>query len=149
MYAPALLDLRRRLEREHVELIGQFKTHQESLVNRESHRALDILVNFEHHLANHMELEERYLLPLCEPEIDRPGHWGVHVYAQEHRKIKASLASLRLRIAGYCAEPAMELTPSDVIALLDEEKVLKHLISHHQMREQTALYPRIFDEALA
>ncbi|MGE5626170.1 MAG: hemerythrin domain-containing protein [Bacillota bacterium] len=142
------MDLRDRLEREHVEQLKQFQSHQEHLVLLESRRALEILIDFESQLLNHMELEERYLLPLCETHIDRGGHWGPQVYAQEHKRIKELLAVVRMHLAAHCVKGAAALTPADVIGLVDEEKVLKHLISHHQTREATALYPAIFGKAL-
>lgn len=138
-----LVDLRHRLEREHVSLMTQFRMHQECLVMRESKRALEILICFEGLLLGHMEVEERYLLPLCEISTDRSGHWGPHVYTQEHKRIREMLASLRMRMAMHSVKSDGGMTASDIIDLLDEEKVLKHLISHHQTREATALYPAI------
>ncbi|HSN17202.1 MAG TPA: hemerythrin domain-containing protein [Gammaproteobacteria bacterium] len=149
MQAATFLDLRLRLEHEHVEQLRQFRAHQEYLIMRDGRRALEVLITLESQLLNHMELEERYLLPLCEQSIDRPGHWGPQVYAQEHKRIKEMLATVRMRIAAHCLSVDSVLMPGDVIDLLDEEKVLKHLISHHQTREATALYPRIFDRVVA
>lgn len=114
---------------------------------RESKRALEILISFEGQLLGHMELEERYLLPLCEVSTDRPGHWGPHVYTQEHKRIREMLATLRMRMAIHSVKGDGRMTASEVIDLLDEEKVLKHLISHHQTREATALYPAILSRA--
>jgi len=99
--------------------------------------------------VNHIELEERYLLPLCEPNTDRPGHWGPHIYVQEHKRIKELLTSLRMRVAAHCVKADGAMAPADIIDLLDEEKVLKHLIAHHQTREATALYPGIFSRIVA
>ena len=116
---------------------------------RDGRRALEVLINLESRLLSHMELEERYLLPFCEPVIDGPGRWGPRVYAQEHKRIKQMLASVRMRLAARCVEADGVLAPGDVIDLLDEEKVLKHLISHHQAREATALYPGVFNGTAA
>lgn len=149
MQVAALTDLRDRLEREHVEQLKQFQAHQEHLVLLESSRALEILIHFESRLLNHMELEERYLLPLCETHIDRAGHWGPQVYAQEHKRIRELLASVRVRLAAHCVKGDGAMTLAEVIDLVDEEKVLKHLISHHQTREATALYPAIFSRVVA
>ena len=149
MQLAALTDLRDRLEREHVEQLKQFQAHQEHLILRESRRALEILIDFESRLLNHMELEERYLLPLCETHIDRAGHWGPRIYAQEHRRMKELLAAARMRLAAHCVKGDGAMTPADVISLVDEEKTLKHLISHHQAREETALYPGIFSRVVA
>lgn len=148
MQMAALTDLCNRLEREHIEQLKQFQAHQEHLILLESQRALEILIDFESRLLNHMELEERYLLPLCETHIDRAGHWGPRVYAQEHKRIKELLASARMRLASHCVKRDGTMTPADAIDLVDEEKVLKHLISHHQTREETALYPGIFSRVV-
>lgn len=141
------MDLLQRLEREHVEQLRQFQAHQEYLVMRDPGRALEVLVNFEDRLVNHMELEERYLLPLCEPDVERPGHWGPRVYALEHKRIRALLASVRMRLAAQCVKSGGVLIAADVVDLLDEETSLKHLLSHHQTREATALYPGVFGRA--
>lgn len=149
MHVAALTDLRERLEREHIEQLRRFQAHQEHLILLESRCALEILIDFESQLLNHMELEERYLLPLCETHIDRAGHWGPQVYAREHRRIEELLASVRMRLAAHCVKGDGAMAPADVIKLVDEEKVLKHLISHHQTREETALYPGIFRRVVA
>lgn len=145
MHTVALVDLRTRLERQHVEQLKQFQAHQGHLVMRDGRRALEILIGFESELLGHMELEERYLLPFCEQSLDRPGHWGPQIYAQEHKRIRELLTSARMRLAALCIQADGVLMPHDVIDLLDEEKVLKHLLSHHQTRETTALYPGIFN----
>ncbi|MHB8405703.1 MAG: hypothetical protein ACYDCJ_09810 [Gammaproteobacteria bacterium] len=149
MHTAALIDLRDRLEHEHAEQLRQFQSHQKCLVTRDVRQALEILVIFENQLLNHIELEERYLLPQCEPNTDRLGHWSPHIYAQEHKRIRELSTSLRMRVAAHCVKADGAMTPADVIELLDEEKVLKHLISHHQMREATALYPGIFSKIVA
>ncbi len=149
MDTATLGDLRRRLELDHIEQLKQFQAHQEQLVLREGRRALQILVDFESRLLSHMELEERYLLPLCELQVERAGHWGPQIYAQDHRRIKELLAAVRMRLAALGAGGDDAMTPANVIELLDDEKVLKHLISHHQTREATALYPGIFSRATA
>lgn len=149
VYWKDLRDLLRRLEREHGEQLGQFQSHQEYLVMRDSRRALEILVSFENQLMNHMELEERYLLPLCEPVFDRSGQWRPQVYALEHRRIRELLASVRIRVAAQSIRADGGLSPGDIIDLLDEERVLKHLMLHHQTREATALYPWISNKLIA
>lgn len=146
MQVGALIDLRGRLECEHTAQLEQFQRHQECLIARDARRALEILMNLENQLVQHMELEERYLLPLCEPRTHGPGHWGPQVYAQEHRKIQELLASIRLRIATHCVSGDGTILPADIIDLLDREKVLKNLMSHHQTREETALYPGILNK---
>ncbi|MGH8396743.1 MAG: hemerythrin domain-containing protein [Gammaproteobacteria bacterium] len=124
------------LSNEHKELTHLFARHQEALVTRAWARAARLLSQYQKRLLYHIGLEERYLLPYCAEE-KAGGHWRAHVYIAEHRRLEELLrkTSTRLAVARRRGVSSMAL-----IALMDEEKTLKHVAQHHHQREDMALF---------
>lgn len=124
------------LRDEHRSLIRLFALHQESLLNRDWERARRLLEHYCGLMQRHIEIEERFLL--LPGETDAIGmRWRSEVYRAEHRRIGLILQKIVERImrAGQ-----QGMRPAGVIALLDQERTLKHLIEHHHHREETALF---------
>ncbi|HKT32765.1 MAG TPA: hemerythrin domain-containing protein [Gammaproteobacteria bacterium] len=131
---------------EHAALTQLFARHQAALVTRAWARAARLLDSHRKRLAQHIELEERYLLPYC-PREKLPNQWPARVYSAEHQRIQELASKLSLRFAKLRRRG---VTSAALIALLDEEKTLKHILEHHHAREETALFanlPRILSES--
>lgn len=121
---------------EHAALTQLFARHQAALVMRAWARAARLLDSHRKRLARHIELEERYLLPYC-PREKRPNHWPARVYSAEHERIQELAGRLKLRFAKLRRRG---VSTAALIALLDEEKTLKHILEHHHVREEIALF---------
>ena len=130
---------------EHAALTQLFARHQAALVTRAWARAARLLDSHRKRLAQHIELEERYLLPYC-PHPKLPNQWPARVYSAEHQRILELAGKLSARFAKLRRRG---VTTMALIALLDEQKTLKHILEHHHAREELALFatlPQIFSE---
>ena len=130
---------------EHAALTQLFARHQAALIMRAWARAARLLDSHQKRLARHIKLEERYLLPYC-PREKLPNQWPARVYSAEHQRIQELASKLSLRFAKLRRRG---VTSAALIALLDEEKTLKHILEHHHAREEMALFatlPRILSE---
>lgn len=121
---------------EHVALAQLFARHQEALVTRAWARAARLLDHYRKRLQYHIQLEEHYLLPYCVEER-APGRWQAHVYIAEHRRLEELLSKAGKRLA---VARRRGVTAAALIALLDEEKTLKHVVEHHYQREEISLF---------
>lgn len=123
------------LRGQHLSLGDLFACHQEALVDRRWAEAARLLEEYGQRLLEHIDFEERHLLPRC----DSAGHarWPAAVYRAEHRRIEQLLrkAADRLTRARGAA-----VTSAVLITLLDEERTLKRLLEHHHEREEQALF---------
>lgn len=102
---------------------------------RDEHRSLTRL--FAHHQESLLERDwERFLLTPSETAAIGL-RWADEVYRAEHRRIMLLLERIIERVmrAGRHGVSAPGL-----IALLDQERSLKHLIEHHHHREEVALF---------
>lgn len=124
------------LSEQHTSLAQLFARHQEALVTRAWARAARLLDSYQRRLLHHIGLEERYLLPCC-PTQKLAGQWPASVYAAEHRRIEDLLQRQITRLAKARRHG---VSTTRLIALLDEEKTLKHLVEHHHEREDLALF---------
>ncbi|MGH8402528.1 MAG: hemerythrin domain-containing protein [Gammaproteobacteria bacterium] len=126
------VDLVTVLSDEHMALSQMFARHQEALVMRSWARAARLLDHYRKRLQHRILLEERYLLPYCVDE-KLPGQW--QVYISEHRRLENTLNNAHIRLT---AARRRGITAVALIALLDEEKTLKHILEHHLQREEAA-----------
>lgn len=128
-----------KLTREHASLDRLFARHQEALVNRSWAQAARLLETYGKHLQRHILIEEQLLLPQCETVGAKP-RWKAEVYRVEHRRIELLLGKNRERLA-HARRRGM--TATVLIALLDAERTLKHLLEHHHEREEMALFAEL------
>jgi hypothetical protein len=127
-----------RLQAEHHEFGRLFARHQEALLERRWAQAAGLLAQYTRGLARHIEFEERYVLPRC-GRIGLP-RWASGVYAAEHRRILLLLRNAADRLTEARRDP---ISAARIIALLDAEKPLKHLLEHHHEREESALFVEV------
>lgn len=124
----------------HAELDEQFLRHQEALLDCDLARASELFQGFAEGLRAHIRVEEEWLLPVYERAPAVPGG-AVDLFRSEHRKILAFLDRFGQDLARLpSGTPRLK---RDVIALFDAEAQFKHLVEHHDRREQNILYPAL------
>ncbi len=129
-----------RILAEHQEMDELFLQHQEALLEQDWARAQARYAAFHTLLKNHIELEDRVLLPLHQ-QLEKP-QWRSLVYTAEHDKV--------LEIAQIMADRIAAPKPEDksqrlrwIIKLLDDERSLKNLVEHHNEREEKGMLPEL------
>lgn len=124
------------LNRAHDDLAELLWLHQECLVAGAFGPARDLLQAYRRLIELHIAHEEEDVLPLyARAETQR---WPAEMFTGQHKKLLAlldriepMLASLR-RVDGW---------RRGVITALETETTLKHLLEHHHLAEDQALYP--------
>lgn len=125
----------------HRELNACFLRHQEALVLRDGPAALAALREFSAALDTHMRAEDEVLLPLYEQVGGSVEGGRPEQFAAEHRKIAADVQRIVAKLERLAAQA--NIAPTEVIDLLDEECRFKHLMDHHERREEKFLFPRL------
>jgi hemerythrin-like domain-containing protein len=129
----SLLDVHRRLD----EL---FYLHQEALLALDVALAIERLEEFERELRPHMLYEEEVLLPVYARAGRIEG--GPEVFfTGEHKRMLEFLARFREKLEGLRSDPRD--LKREIIALFDHQAMFKHLVEHHDLREQNILYPTL------
>lgn len=117
-----------------------FLSHQEALLMLDIDLARERLRRFEAMLRDHMRFEEEHLLPLYRRA--GPVRGGpVEFFLGEHRKMLEFLYRFSQRLE-QLAKSKSDLK-REVIKLFDAEATFKHLVEHHDLREQNILYPAL------
>ncbi|HET7675070.1 MAG TPA: hemerythrin domain-containing protein [Gammaproteobacteria bacterium] len=124
------------LGREHAALVELFQLHQEALITRRWGRAAQLLREYRQRLTVHIGVEEEWLLPAL-PDTAR---WNRDVYQAEHRKLEQLLEALA---AQFSAARRHGVKPALIIRLIEDERVVKHLMEHHHEREEKALFAEV------
>jgi hemerythrin-like domain-containing protein len=128
------------LLRLHEQLTELFLTHQEALLALDIDLALSRLQQFEQELRAHMQVEEEMLLPVYARAGQIPGG-PIVFFTGEHRKMLEFLARFTETLQQLKTKPAN--LPREIIKLFDVEAMFKHLMEHHDLREQNILYPTL------
>lgn len=131
----------------HQQLEELFLQHQEDLLTLDLERAARELKDYEQKLVLHMRQEEDWLLPVFERAGPIPGG-AIELFTGEHKKMRAFVVRFKETLAELKSRPAD--LKRRVIALFDQEALFKHLVEHHDAREESILYPtldRITSEA--
>ena len=102
--------------------------------------ALSRLQQFEQELRAHMQVEEELLLPVYSRAGQIPGG-PIIFFTGEHRKMLEFLARLTETLQQLKTKPTN--LPREIIKLFDVEATFKHLMEHHDLREQNILYPTL------
>jgi iron-sulfur cluster repair protein YtfE (RIC family) len=124
----------------HEHLNELFFLHQEALLHLDIKQARGRLQEFEHELRAHMQDEEEVLLPIYQRAGRVPGG-AVEFFTGEHRKMLELLGRFNETLKQLEGRPP-DLTRR-VIKLFDEEATFKHVVEHHDLREQNILYPTL------
>ena len=124
----------------HRELDELFFRHQVSLLDYNFRTAFERLREYESALLAHMRDEEEVLLPVYAERVTPERGGRVDFFLLEHEKMRKHLAHFREQLPRLYAlpEPSRAL-----IKLLDQETTYKHLVEHHDEREERHLYPAL------
>ena len=124
----------------HRELDELFFRHQVSLLDFNFRTAFQRLCAYESALLAHMRDEEELLLPLYGERATPVRGGRADFFLLEHGKMRRHLAHFREQLPRLyeLPEPSRAL-----IKLLDQETTYKHLVEHHDEREERHLYPAL------
>lgn len=125
---------------EHLDLENLFEKHQRALVARDIPASIATIQAFERALHQHIAFEDDVLLPLYASKGAEVEGGTLPIFHAEHRKLREMTTGLVKRTR------ALEWT-SDVVGgileILDQEALFKGLFSHHAVREENLLFPRL------
>jgi hemerythrin-like domain-containing protein len=124
----------------HRELGEMFFEHQRALLDFDFHRALDRLAEYERALLAHMADEEERMLPLYAERVEPERGGASEFFFLEHRKMRRLLAHFRSELPKLSGLPDPRRA---LLKLLDQEATYKHLVEHHDTREEKFLYPSL------
>ncbi|MEW6128559.1 MAG: hemerythrin domain-containing protein [Acidobacteriota bacterium] len=124
----------------HQNLNELFIRHQEALLDGDIEAATDRLDEFIKQLREHMDYEEKHLLPVYQRAGEIRGG-AVEFFTGEHRKMLELLARIQDSLNLFATNP--ENLKRRIIKLFDEEAAFKSLVEHHDMREENILYPTL------
>jgi iron-sulfur cluster repair protein YtfE (RIC family) len=129
------------LVEEHRTFDDQFLSHQELILKERWRDALELLKKFRRRLEVHMQEEEEILLPMYEERMGSPLGGSPRQFRLEHNKIRHLLNSFVDRERSLTWSP--DSSVHDIIELIEEQRVFKHLMIHHDQRERIYLYPSL------
>jgi iron-sulfur cluster repair protein YtfE (RIC family) len=125
---------------EHAELERLFDSHQRALLEGDVGTAVAVLKTFEDELYEHIDFEEKTLLPLFAEEGGETEGATLEIFQAEHRKLREQTDKLtRKTVALFASSDLM----GSIITLMDEEALFKGLFHHHALREKNLLFPRL------
>jgi hemerythrin-like domain-containing protein len=130
----------------HAGLDETFAVHRDHVVGLEFAKALEVLESFERDLRAHMDIEERFVLPLYSARVGKVTGGDPEFFTLEHRNILRNLETAKDALRRLAADPGAGRRQAH--EFLDQEWMLRHLIEHHDLRERNTLYP-LLDQALS
>jgi hemerythrin-like domain-containing protein len=124
----------------HRELDERFFRHQVSLLDFNFRLALERLKIYESALLEHMRDEEEVLIPLYAERANPARGGAADFFLLEHEKMRRHLTHFREQLPRLVElpEPSRAL-----LKLLDQETTYKHIVEHHDEREERHLYPAL------
>lgn len=124
----------------HERITEMFLVHQEALLALDVELALSRLKRFESELRDHMRVEEDLLLPVY-ARAGRIQGGPLEFYTGEHKRMIEFLERFTERLERLKQDPTN--LKREIIELFDEQALFKHLMQHHDMREENILYPTL------
>jgi hemerythrin-like domain-containing protein len=128
------------LLRDHDELMRLFDAHQRSMLAKDIDNAVPILSKFRDDLLRHIQFEETYVLPKYAQEGGETPGGTLAIFQAEHRKLREMVDKLATETLALFTAADLD---AQIIAIFDEETLFKGLLSHHTLREQNILIPRL------
>ena len=149
-----------RIAAQHEDLEGLLSAHLAALISPAWSEAPAHLVRFSQLLEEHMQVEDDVLLPAYDELRDEPSDatatsagplgslpWvSTEIFRTEHARLRLLLAALKAALTDALStdlSPAGHPSPTALLAYLEEAFRFKHLLEHHDRREENVLYPRL------
>lgn len=123
----------------HLDLAELFARHQEALLDCDLELARRTLRTFRALLLKHIDEEERVLMPVYKSLAGATGQLGAGLLHGDHRKLTALVAELEQKLEAL--DEKQPQLKRKVLAMLDEERTLKHVLEHHDQRERRMFFP--------
>lgn len=139
-------NLRNHLQESHKDLTQWFLLHQECLLLNNDEFANKAFAAFSEYLQHHIEFENNIILTAMQPFEDRL-RWKLHLYKKEHDKIEQLLGKLDSKLTQYYQMQDRRKRLA-LLAILESEQLLKHVMEHHEQREEDDLFI-YFEELLS
>lgn len=124
-------------EEQHERLDAQLHAHLLDVVGADFGGALQRLLAWRQELNRHTEIENTRLLP----HVPEGARWAARVYLLEHERIALLADEYEQRVRAVVAQPPQgeQARRAAVLALLDGAHALRHVLEHHNERENIAL----------
>lgn len=129
------------LSEQHRALQKLILLHQQSLVSWQLEEARRFLEDFEQDLKKHIQIEDDFLFPLYCEIVPHPAGGAPEFFKIEHQKILWYLQRLSEKLDHLLLLPDSSERCLLLIAIIEEESRFKHLMEHHELREENIMYP--------
>jgi hypothetical protein len=127
----------------HAELTARLRSFLLAVVAGDLPQAQRAFLSFAALLEAHSLAEDQVLLPAFTRLKLETNGCSVDILEKEHRKLRRLLEEARKRV--FAA--GIELTPAVRLVWIEETRMLKEVLEHHDVRERAAFNPA-FDQAL-
>ncbi len=134
----------RQIMAEHRRFDHLLLLHQTLLVEGRPHESRLALARFHAALMGHMRGEEEVILPFYAERAVVAKGGNPDYFEAEHRKLRRLLEESLAWMGAWSGTP---WPASEVVFLIEREKVFKEVMEHHDEREDHFLYPGIEDAA--
>ncbi|RMH00985.1 MAG: hypothetical protein D6702_12450 [Planctomycetota bacterium] len=142
---PASTPSFRRLERVHEAILEELHLHQDAIVEGDLAGARCHLDRLNLMLKAHIRAEDEILLPIFAERVEPQLGCTPELLFDEHRKLERLLRRTQERM--LTLERAGRITPREKVYVIEEERMLKEVIDHHDRRERAVLFPKL-DECI-
>jgi len=139
----SLLDIHRSIDE-------IYREHLMALISLEWEKASGLLQEFQRKISQHAQDEEAFLRSIYVPRAGKIPGGDPELFFAEHRRmldfvrwLQEDLQSIPGHLSGQegLDPDARREALARVIAILEREFRLKHLLEHHDLRERNILYP--------
>lgn len=137
------------IEAEHDRIAADFSAHQQALVRAvgqasavaEARAAWD---RFEARLRAHIQFEDEQLIPLFAERVQPPPlGCSQELLHAEHRKLERLLGSCGEALGEHLEHHADQ--PAALLALIEQQRMIREVLEHHDQRERAAFFPALHD----
>lgn len=137
------------IEAEHDRIAADFSAHQQALVRAigqasavtEARTAWD---RFETRLRAHIQFEDEQLIPVFAERVQPPPlGCSQELLHAEHRKLERLLSSCGEAVSEHLEQHADE--PAALLALIEQQRIIREVLEHHDQRERAAFFPALHD----
>jgi hypothetical protein len=137
------------IQAEHDRIAADFSAHQQALVWAVSQRsavaeALAAWERFERRLRMHIRFEDEQLIPLFAERVQPPPlGCSQELLHAEHRKLERLLSSCGAAVQEHLEQRADQ--PASLLALIEQQRMIREVLEHHDQRERAAFFPALHD----
>jgi hemerythrin-like domain-containing protein len=137
------------IEAEHDRIAADFSAHQQALVRAvgqasagsDARSAWD---RFETRLRAHIRFEDEQLIPLFSERVQPPPMGCTEeLLLAEHRKLERLLDRCGEAVREHLEQRAAD--PAALLALIEQQRMIREVLEHHDQRERAAFFPALHD----